>query len=864
MSMDPVAQSIIGTAVGELFIVTRIVMNIIISTKSSSKELREKLLGLKPTIDEISRLSSDLNPSSHKGQPFKDFQAQLQDGLHLVKKLERVSSFNLYRRYRYGKQVLKVEKNINDFLVTQALAGLVLDVEKLNVDSKGCNERLERIEEMGQHIIDSVNAKMTNDASSNSIMLHQMSTTQLFGTSIDESHDTIMTEQSTSSSDSQVPDMPNFVVGLNNLVNDVKQILIYQKGVNIVGIKGMGGSGKTTLALAVCSDSQVKDFFHNNIIFITVAQSPNVKGLLETMWDKIIGGGTRPFFQSIEDAHNQLQKKLSLKGYRPTLVVLDDVWSKSNVEDLLFEAEGYKTIITTRQDYTIPISNSTRVYNIPMLQKTDALALFCFWAFGRPSIPTTEDEDIVKMVEAECKGLPLALKVIGSSLRGEPQLVWENANKKLRRAESISEYHRDNLLHCLETSVDVLDDESKQCFLDLGAFPKGRKFSVDSLLDIWVYVRGMEWQDAFVVLLELASRNLLNLTSDPGSRAISFGCASELSFSQHDVMRDLALRLANHDSSIHCKRLFMPSKDDSIPREWLTLKDQTSKAQFVSIHTGQMEEQNWCQINFPEVEALALFFAASQYCLPTFLHTMPKLKVVIIYNYSSKRARLHWLPSFPSFTQMKSVLVERLIVSPLSEYCRFSGSLEKLSVCLCEGLGNMTLLDKEEQVPKFPMFLEINFDHCSDLEELPGKICDLTCLQKLSVTNCHLIQKLPDDLGRLRSLRVLRLSACPSLSMLPPSLSKLQQLEFLDISLCRSLKDLPMEFDQLSKLKMLDMRECSGLKKLPKALAKLKSLRRVICDESTGRQWQAIKASVMPNLTVEVVEERFNLDWLDD
>lgn len=65
-------------------------------------------------------------------------------------------------------------------------------------------------------------------------------------------------------------------------------------------------------------------------------------------------------------------------------------------------------------------------------------------------------------------------------------------------------------------SIDVLVDESKECFLDLGAFPKGRKFNVDSLLDIWVYVRGMEWQDAFVVLLEFSSRNLLNLTSDPG------------------------------------------------------------------------------------------------------------------------------------------------------------------------------------------------------------------------------------------------------------------------------------------------------------------------------------------------------------
>jgi hypothetical protein len=53
-------------------------------------------------------------------------------------------------------------------------------------------------------------------------------------------------------------------------------------------------------------------------------------------------------------------------------------------------------------------------------------------------------------------------------------------------------------------SIDILDDEPKECFLDLGAFAKGRKFRVDSLLDIWVYVRGMEPKNAFLVLLELA------------------------------------------------------------------------------------------------------------------------------------------------------------------------------------------------------------------------------------------------------------------------------------------------------------------------------------------------------------------------
>jgi hypothetical protein len=117
-------------------------------------------------------------------------------------------------------------------------------------------------------------------------------------------------------------------------------------------------------------------------------------------------------------------------------------------------------------------------------------------------------------VQGECKGLPLALKVIGSSLHGEPRPVWESAKNKLLNGESVSDYHKERLFRCLETSIDVLDEETRECFLDMGSFPEDKKISVDALLDIWVYVRKMEWNDAFVVLLKLASRNLLNLTSN--------------------------------------------------------------------------------------------------------------------------------------------------------------------------------------------------------------------------------------------------------------------------------------------------------------------------------------------------------------
>ena len=117
-------------------------------------------------------------------------------------------------------------------------------------------------------------------------------------------------------------------------------------------------------------------------------------------------------------------------------------------------------------------------------------------------------------VKEECKDLPLALKVIGSSLHGQPHPVWVSAKNKLLNGEPISNNHKQGLIICLETSINILDEEVRECFLDLGSFPEDRKISVDALLDIWVYVRKMEWQDAFVILLELASRNLLNLTKN--------------------------------------------------------------------------------------------------------------------------------------------------------------------------------------------------------------------------------------------------------------------------------------------------------------------------------------------------------------
>ncbi|GLJ35577.1 hypothetical protein SUGI_0715160 [Cryptomeria japonica] len=237
---------------------------------------------------------------------------------------------------------------------------------------------------------------------------------------------------------------------------------------------------------------------------------------------------------------------------------------------------------------------------------------------------------------------------------------------------------------------------------------------------------------------------------------------------------------------------------------------------------------------------------------------MKELKVLIINNYSARRATLRGLNGFEKLSQLKTLQLERLLVPPLYEHFNFLKSLEKLSLSLCEGLGNMSRLD-ESKFFNFPGLSEFNVDHCSDLEELPRGIFSSNSLKLLLVRNCHQLLKLPDELGKLERLEVLSLCACARLEVLPYSIQSLQQLEILDISQCGNLKVFPDKFHELSRLKKVDMRECSKLPEFCRMLGKLGSLNHVICSEKNEKQLKPLSNG---NVNVEVVEEQFGLDWL--
>ncbi len=104
-------------------------------------------------------------------------------------------------------------------------------------------------------------------------------------------------------------------------------------------------------------------------------------------------------------------------------LVLDDVWNKEVLEQLdLAKGRGSVTLVTTTDQ---PVLKKAGVIDkdevkVGVLSKEDSWKLFCVHAFPRgfSNIPF-QLQGVAELVADECKGLPLALKVIGGSMVGK-------------------------------------------------------------------------------------------------------------------------------------------------------------------------------------------------------------------------------------------------------------------------------------------------------------------------------------------------------------------------------------------------------------------------------------------------------------
>ncbi|GJU52683.1 TMV resistance protein N-like protein [Tanacetum coccineum] len=231
--------------------------------------------------------------------------------------------------------------------------------------------------------------------------------------------------------------------------------------VRMIGIKGIGGGGKTTLARAIFD--KLKKYFDGASFVDKVSVVSKTSGLQllqkQILSDVLYNQGI--LVGSVHDGKATMKKRLPS---RKVLVVLDDIDHLNQLEALAGACNWFKSgsriIITTRDEQVLVAHGVKWIHNVSLLTGEEAMRLFSRYAFGR-EIPVQGYKELSLEVVRYAAGLPLTIKVLGSFLCGKNTSLWKDA---LERLQTIPEKET---LKILELSYIALEDDYKEIFLDV-------------------------------------------------------------------------------------------------------------------------------------------------------------------------------------------------------------------------------------------------------------------------------------------------------------------------------------------------------------------------------------------------------------
>ncbi|KAK2631352.1 hypothetical protein EUGRSUZ_L03036 [Eucalyptus grandis] len=231
--------------------------------------------------------------------------------------------------------------------------------------------------------------------------------------------------------------VPNQPVGFDDAKERILQLLDDNPyATRIVGIHGMWGIGKTTLAKVVYNE--LSNQFQLRSFIANIKENSQRNGIA-WLQNKLIFDilGMKYQGSDIDEGINILRSKCKLKK---VLILLDDVNHHDQLKSLVGKEDwfnmGSRIIITTRIKSILDYAQVNRQYHLMEIKRDQSLILFSRHAFCKES-PRCGFEALSIEIVSTIGGLPLALEFMGKTLCGKNQAIWQEALKKLRKVSHV-------------------------------------------------------------------------------------------------------------------------------------------------------------------------------------------------------------------------------------------------------------------------------------------------------------------------------------------------------------------------------------------------------------------------------------------
>ncbi|XP_059594083.1 disease resistance protein RUN1 isoform X3 [Vitis vinifera] len=632
--------------------------------------------------------------------------------------------------------------------------------------------------------------------------------------------------------------------------------------VHMVGICGIGGIGKTTIARYIYN--QISQGFECNSFLEDAKKVYKKKGLarLQKLLLNDIQKGENSKISNIQQGAQVIQNSLY---HRKALIVLDDVDDDMDNLDFLvgnhaWYGEGSRIIITTRDKRCLTMLNVNYVYNVEGLDSNEAFELFSRHAF-RSNLPKEDFRIFLNPVINYCEGLPLALKVLGSLLCGKTKGEWTSELHKLEKEPEMK------IHNVLKISFDGLDTTQQMILLDIACFFQGE--DKDFASKIW---DGYELYGEINIGV-LLERCLITISYNRlRMHGLIEKMCKKIVREQHGKDTSKWSRLWNPDDIYYA----FVSEEGMENVETISLDLSRSKEKWFNTKiVAQMKKV------FPKMKNLRLLKVyyslgdAHEMSLPkdfefppnlNYLHWEDLVSSLLKVYYSLGDAHemslpkdfefppnlnyLHWegLVSLPSNFHGEKLVAINLKSSNIKELLKGEKCLAELKFI---DLSNSQQLIKIPKFSRMPKLEKLNLEGCVSFSRLHSSIGHVPRLGSLNLGKCKNLRSVPTSILQLESLRVCSLSHCSNLEIFPEimedmehskglslresAITELPSSIRLDLSNCENLETL-LNSIGMTYVSHLVVRNCPKLHKLPDSLRsmQLKQLDVSCCNLMAG------------------------------